>query len=402
MVKSLTGKNIEAGVHDLGIVIVNWNTSEFLRRCLDTVLASEGDISFRTVVVDNASGDDSVAMVERLYPKVELIVNGDNLGYPRANNVGLRHLGYHAAGRVEASAPRYALLLNPDTELPPTALRDMAQFMDSRPDIGVAGPKLILPDGSLDKACRRGFPTPLVSFYHFSGLAKLFPRNRRFGRYNMTFADENNELEVDSVVGAFMQVRRSVIEQVGLLDESFFMYGEDLDWAYRAKQAGYRVWYHPAVTVRHVKRAASRMSPKAQFEFWRAMLIFYRKTLSAYHRLASASGSIDGALVQGRSWLMAGDPQSDAYTIAPRSISLSNDHLKAISTLTLLLSDLVMLVLAFILSYEAREVLPFFPRPEDQPPLATYLPTIILHSATVLLMFYFSQLYHLKRAFSRH
>ncbi len=277
MVKSLQDSVNGASVRDLGIVIVNWNTCELLHRCLDTVFASAGDVTFRAVVVDNASDDDSVAMVKRLFPQVELIANNENVGYPRGNNIGLRHLGYWAAGDVAASSPRYALLLNPDTELPTTALAEMVQFMDSRPEIGVAGPKLVLADGSLDKACRRGFPTPMVSFYHYSGLAKLFPRNPRFGRYNMTFADEDEELEVDSVVGAYMQVRASVIEKVGLLDESFFMYGEDLDWAFRVKQAGYKVWYHPAVTVRHVKRAASRMSPRAQFEFWRAMLIFYRK-----------------------------------------------------------------------------------------------------------------------------
>ena len=262
---------------DLGIVIVNWNTCELLRRCLDTVLGSVGDIAIRTVVVDNASDDDSAAMVGARFPQVDLIANTANLGYPRGNNIGLRHLGFLGAGQVADAAPRYALLLNPDTELPPTALCEMVRFMDSRPDVGVAGPKLVLADGSLDRACRRGFPTPMVSFYHYSGLAKLFPRDRRFGRYNMTFADEDQELEVDSVVGAYMQLRKSVIQQVGLLDEAFFMYGEDLDWAYRIKQAGYKVWYHPAVTVRHVKRAASRQSAKAQFEFWRAMLIFYRK-----------------------------------------------------------------------------------------------------------------------------
>ena len=262
---------------DLGIVIVNWNTRDLLRRCLQTVIASEGDFSCRVVVVDNASDDESAAMVRRDFPKVDLIENRENVGYPRGNNIGLRHLGYHGARDVDEAAPRYALLLNPDTEVPPDALYEMIQFMDSRPDIGVAGPKLILKDGSLDLACRRGFPTPLVSFYHYSGLAKLFPRSQRFGRYNMTFADEDQDLEVDSVVGAYMQVRKTAIERVGLLDEAFFMYGEDLDWAYRVKQAGYKVWYYPAVKVHHVKRAASGKSPKAQFEFWRAMLIFYRK-----------------------------------------------------------------------------------------------------------------------------
>lgn len=262
---------------DIGIVIVNWNTRERLRRCLETVFASQGDFSFSVLVVDNASTDNSVAMVRRHFPDAHVIANDENLGYPRANNVGLRHLGFRDRGAALAHAPRYALLLNPDTELPADALYRMLQFMDSRLDVGAAGPKLILLDGSLDKACRRGFPTPMVSFYHYSGLARLFPRNRRFGRYNMTFADEDQELEVDSVVGAYMQVRKEAIDAAGLLDESFFMYGEDLDWALRMKQAGYKIWYYPGVTVRHVKRAASSRSKKAQFEFWRAMLIFYRK-----------------------------------------------------------------------------------------------------------------------------
>ena len=262
---------------DIGIVIVNWNTSALLRRCLETVFASECAYSFRVVVVDNASDDDSVDMVRRRFSQAEVIDNDENVGYPRANNIGLRHLGFHGIGDIADAAPRYALLLNPDTELPPDALQRMTKFMDARLDVGAAGPKLVLMDGSLDKACRRSFPTPLVSFYHYAGLAKRFPRSRRFGRYNMTFADEDQELEVDSVVGAYMQVRREAIAKAGLLDESFFMYGEDLDWAFRLKQAGYRVWYYPLVTVRHVKRAASRQSKKAQFEFWRAMLIFYRK-----------------------------------------------------------------------------------------------------------------------------
>ena len=264
-------------MEDLGIVIVNWNTADELERCLATVFASEGDFSYRVVVVDNASTDNSVAMVQEKFPHVELIETGDNLGYPRGNNVGLRHLGYHSAGQVDDDAPRYALLLNPDTEVPLDSLYRMTQFMDSRPDIGIAGPKLLLPDGSLDRACRRGFPTPMVSFYHFSGLAKLFPDNERFGRYNMTFANPDEELEIDSVVGAYLQIRKEAIEQAGLLDEVYFMYAEDIDWCYRVKAAGWKVWYYAPVTVYHVKRAASRKSPKAQFEFWRAMLIFYRK-----------------------------------------------------------------------------------------------------------------------------
>jgi len=262
---------------DLGIVIVNWNTRELLEKCLRTVYASEGDFSYNVVVVDNASTDGSADMVRERFPQAQLIASPTNDGFPRGNNQGLRLLGFRGVGRVEQGAPRYALLLNPDTEVPPTALGRMIQFMDARPEVGVAGPKLIMAGGQLDVACRRGFPTPAVSFYHFSGLARVFPHNPRFARYNMTFADPDQDLEVDSVVGAYMQVRRECIEAVGLMDEAFFMYAEDLDWAYRIKDAGWRVWYHAAVTVYHHKRAASQKSARAQFEFWRAMLIFYRK-----------------------------------------------------------------------------------------------------------------------------
>jgi N-acetylglucosaminyl-diphospho-decaprenol L-rhamnosyltransferase len=281
---------------DLGIIIVNWNTSALLRKCLQTALSEQGDISYRIIVVDNASTDDSAAMVQREFPSVELILSPTNGGYSYANNLGLHALGFRGAGDVAEDTPRYALLLNPDTELPPNSLSDMVAYMDSHPDVGVAGPKLIMPqDGNqLDKACRRSFPTPEIAFYHYSGLAKLFPDSPRFARYNMTYVDPDIELEVDSVVGAYMQVRREAIQAVGLLDESFFMYGEDLDWAFRIKNAGWKVIYYPQVVVRHIKRAASRRSPKAQFEFYRAMLIFYRKhfrttTPSLIHVLVMAA-----------------------------------------------------------------------------------------------------------------
>lgn len=300
---------------DLGIVILNWNTKDLLRRCLETVLASEGDFSFGVLVVDNASDDGSAEMVRREFPQVQLIASDTNGGYPYGNNLGLRALGYRDGGTLSAStAPRYALLLNPDTEVPPRALYDMVRYMDGRPQIGIAGPKLVLPDGTLDKACRRSFPTPLISFYRFSGLAKLFPNSPRFARYNMSFADPDEELEVDSVVGAYMQLRREAIEQVGLLDETFFMYGEDLDWAYRIKQAGWSVFYNPAVTVKHVKRAASRKSKRAQIEFYRAMLIFYRKHYRATTPLALHGLILAGILAKGGAALWAEVRQPTAFS----------------------------------------------------------------------------------------
>lgn len=290
-------------MRDLGIVIVSWNTRDLLAKCLETVFASEAPegqpFSYQVVVVDNASTDGSVEMVRERFPQVALISLEENVGYPRGNNVGLRALGYRAAGDVDPDAPRYALLLNPDTEVPPDGLYRMVQYMDANPQIGVAGPKLVLENGELDKACRRSFPTPAVAFYHYSGLAKLFPKSKRFARYNMTFADPDQELEVDSVVGAYMQVRREAVEAVGLMDETFFMYGEDLDWAFRIKAAGWRVFYTPSVTVKHVKRAASRQSKRAQFEFYRAMLIFYRKHYRAKTPLWLHSLVLLGLLVKG-------------------------------------------------------------------------------------------------------
>lgn len=268
---------------DLGIVIVNYNTRDLLRDCLNSVFESRGDISFQVCVVDNASSDGSADMVQREFPQVNLIRSAENLGYACANNLGLKALGFalrDSGGRV-ASVPTYVLLLNPDTVLPPRALSVMLEFISSRPRVGVAGPRLVLPNGELDLACRRSFPTPAISFYRMVGLSSLFPKHRSFGAYNLTYLDENQESVVDSVVGAFMLVRAEAVADVGLLDESFFMYGEDLDWCYRIKGAGWEVRYNPDCTVLHYKRASSRHSRKAQYEFYRAMLLFYYKHYAA-------------------------------------------------------------------------------------------------------------------------
>ena len=259
---------------DLGIVIVNYNVSHLLSRCLNSILDGDpGDYRIEVVIVDNNSSDDSVVSVERNFPGVRLIANPENAGYPAANNQGMRALG------IESDVPpRYVLLLNPDTELPPDGLAKAIVYMDKNPDVGVMGAKLLLPDGTLDLACRRAFPSPEVSLYRFLGLSRLFPDSPRFGRYNMTFLDENEEAEVDAVVGAFMMLRGEAIQEVGLLDERFWMYGEDLDWAKRIKDAGWKVMYYPAIEVLHIKRASSRQNARrARHEFYRAMPIFYYK-----------------------------------------------------------------------------------------------------------------------------
>ncbi len=296
----------EPSMLDLAIVIVSYNTRDLLRNCLRSVFASEGDFSFHVTVVDNCSQDNSLEMVKAEYPQVRAIAAERNGGFAYANNIGLRSYGYEPGS--EAPLPRYALLLNPDTELPPGALHAMLRLMDDHPQMGAAGPRLILPDGSLDKACRRAFPTPASFVYRGLGLSKLFPRSQRFAQYNLTFLPEDQETEVDSVVGAFMMVRGEAIRKVGLLDESFFMYGEDLDWAFRIKQAGWKVWYYPQVVVIHHKGAASRGNPRVRAAFYQAMRIFVDKHYRAstppllYWVMLLGIG-IKGSLDVGYTWL---------------------------------------------------------------------------------------------------
>ena len=176
----------------------------------------------------------------------------------------------------------------------------MIAFMESHPQAGAAGPKLVRLDGSLDKACRRSFPTPTTSLYHLVKLDKLFPHSPRFARYDLSYLDPNIVTRVDAIVGAFMLVRREAIVAAGLLDETFFMYGEDLDWAKRITDAGWEVWYNPQVTVLHIKEAASRHSYRARVEFYRALTIFYEK-----HYAATTPFYLDW-LIRGGVWLFGG------------------------------------------------------------------------------------------------
>ena len=268
----------DAVADDLAIIILNYNTAVLLRDCLRSIAAGEHTLRVSVTVVDNASNDGSAAMVRAEFPRVTLIANDTNVGYSAGNNVAMRALGFDRfpPERLER-LPRYVLLLNPDTLLPPAALAEMVRFMDEHPAIGVAGPRVRRPDGSLDRACRRSFPTPEVSFYRMTGLSRIFSGSRRFNAYNLEYLAEDAVHPVDSVVGAYMQVRREAILEAGLLDERFFMYGEDLDWAKRIKDAGWEVWYNGAVEITHVKEAASSQSSKSRIDFYEAMWLFYQK-----------------------------------------------------------------------------------------------------------------------------
>jgi GT2 family glycosyltransferase len=266
-------RSSEHDLLDVSVVIVSYKVRDLMRECLRSLEPNLARLRGEVWVIDNASGDGSAEMVASDFPWVRLIANERNRGYGAANNQAIRQ----ARGR-------YVLVLNPDTELPPSAIADTIAEMEAHPDIGALGPKLVLADGTLDRACRRSFPSPEVAFYRLFGLARLFPNHPRFARYNLLNVDEDTPLDVDSVVGAFMLVRREVVERVGMFDEAFRLYGEDLDWAFRIKKAGWRVRYHPAVVVLHYKGQSSRQRPASSIRlFYDAMQIFYDKHYAAQH-----------------------------------------------------------------------------------------------------------------------
>jgi len=252
---------------DLSIIVLNYNTCQLTLDALESVYASKTIYQYEVIVVDNNSTDNSVIEIQNQYPQVILIQNKDNLGFAKGNNQG-----------IKASNGRYILLLNSDTIIQPDTLDIMLRFMDNSPSVGASGCKLVLTDGNLDKACKRGFPTPSASFYYAFGISKLFPNNPRYNQYQLSYMDENQDYPVDCLVGAFMMVRRETIDQVGLLDEDFFMYGEDIDWCYRIKEAGWGIHYYPYTQILHLKGASSRRKPfKIIYEFHRAMYLFHKK-----------------------------------------------------------------------------------------------------------------------------
>jgi GT2 family glycosyltransferase len=274
---------MEFSVH-LSILIVNYNTRELTLQALRSVYASETDYSYEVLLVDNASKDGSAAAIAAEFPQVRLIVNEENAGFARANNQVMKF----AQGR-------YVLLLNSDTEIRKETLQVMLCFMDEHPEVGVSGCKILLPDGTLDKACKRGFPTPSASFYYSFGFSKLFPRVPKFNQYQLGYLGPDEEYPVDCLVGAFMLVRSETIRQVGMLDEDFWMYGDDIDWCYRIKQAGWVNYYYPRTSILHHKRASWRRKPtKMIYEFHKAMYIFHRK-----HYWRKYSSIVNWAVVSG-------------------------------------------------------------------------------------------------------
>lgn len=297
------------------VVIVNYGTPDLTIAAARSVAAGAGEVSTRIWVVDNASPDDSMVRLTAALPEATVISAGRNGGFAMGNNTALRRITLlRDAGEAAVDAQsHYVLLLNSDVIIHEGALAACVAYADANPTVGVVGPQLLLEDGSLDLACRRGFPTPMAAFWRLSGLARRFPENPRFSGYNLTHLPQEQTTDVDAVSGAFMLVRLAAIDDAGILDEDYFMYGEDIDWAWRIKAHGWRVVYFAEATALHRKGSSSRrQSQRMLREFYRAMWIFHDKhtatrTPLLLHWLIRGGILARGALALGRNALRTPD-----------------------------------------------------------------------------------------------
>jgi GT2 family glycosyltransferase len=255
---------------DLSIIIVNYNVKYFLEQCLHSVLNSSKKIKSEIFVVDNNSVDGSCMMIKEKFPGVKLIENKKNLGFARANNQA-----------IKKATGKYVLILNPDTVVEEDTFEKCLKFMESHNEAGSLGVKMIDGKGRYLPESKRSLPTPEVAFYKIFGLSSLFSKSRRFGQYHLGYLDKEQIHEVDVLPGAFILVRRKLLLDIGLLDENFFMYGEDIDLSYRIKQAGYKNYYFPETTIIHYKGESTKKgSINYVVLFYNAMIIFAKKHFS--------------------------------------------------------------------------------------------------------------------------
>lgn len=251
---------------DLSIIIVNWNTCDLLAQCLEAVARTGGDLDMEIIVVDNASTDGSQEMIRQQFPDVGLITNMENLGFAKANNQAIRR-----------SRGRYILLLNSDAFVCENTVERMVAFMDAHPEAGMAGCKLLYADGRLQRSCS-AFPTLFTEFCVATGLDKLFPKSPLFGKYLMTHWDFDDVREVDAIMGAFMFVRAAAIEKVGLMDERYFMYSEEVDWCYRFKEKGWKLYFYPDAEAVHLwGGSAGQVRVEMLVQMYRSRVEFFRQ-----------------------------------------------------------------------------------------------------------------------------
>ncbi|MCK4746378.1 MAG: glycosyltransferase, partial [Bacteroidales bacterium] len=252
---------------DLSVVIVNYNVKYFLEQCLHAVQRAMEGLKVEVFVVDNNSVDGSVGEIRQKFPWVSMIENQQNLGFSKANNQA-----------IKVSQGRHVLLLNPDTVIEEDTFRKCIEFMDTHQEAGALGVKMIDGKGEFLPESKRSLPTPMVSFYKMFGLSSLFPRSRRFSKYHLGYLDREKTHQVEVLAGAFMFIRKETLEKTGLLDESFFMYGEDIDLSYRITKAGYRNYYYPGTTIIHYKGESTKKGSLNYVKmFYQAMIIFAGK-----------------------------------------------------------------------------------------------------------------------------
>jgi GT2 family glycosyltransferase len=254
----------------LSIVIVNYNVRHFLAQCLVSVKRAISHIETEVFVVDNASSDGSVEFIAGEFPWVKLIASPVNLGFSKGNNLA-----------IQQAKGEYVLLLNPDTVVAEDTFDKCLAFMDAHPEAGALGVHMIDGKGNFLPESKRGLPTPAVAFFKTSGLSKLFPKSKLFGRYHLGFLSSTETHEVEILSGAYMLIRKKALEQVGLLDEDFFMYGEDIDLSYRIIKAGYKNYYFAGTTIIHYKGESTRKGSLNYVKvFYNAMIIFAGKHFS--------------------------------------------------------------------------------------------------------------------------
>lgn len=254
----------------LSIIIVNYNVEYFLEQCINAVIKALATIDGEIIVVDNNSIDASVEMVRSKFPFVKLIENKENTGFSRANNQA-----------IQIAKGDYILLLNPDTVVEEDTFTKCVQFMDAKPQAGGLGVKMIDGKGEFLPESKRGLPTPWVAFYKIFGLSSIFKRSKKFGRYHLGYLDQNENHEIEILSGAFMLLRKTAIDEVGFLDETFFMYGEDIDLSYRLIKGGYTNYYFSETSIIHYKGESTKKSSiNYVFVFYRAMIIFAKKHFS--------------------------------------------------------------------------------------------------------------------------
>lgn len=254
----------------LSIVIVNYNVQHFLEQCLHSVFKATKNVDAEIWVVDNNSVDGSVEMVKNKFPQVKLIASKENLGFSKGNNLAIRK-----------STGKYVLLLNPDTLVEEDTFEKVVAFMDENPQAGGLGVKMVDGKGIFLPESKRSLPTPTVAFHKISGLSSLFPKSKKFGKYHCGYLDKNQNHEIEILSGAFMLMRKEALDKVGLLDEAFFMYGEDIDLSYRLILGGYKNYYFADTRIIHYKgESTKKSSVNYVFVFYNAMIIFATKHFS--------------------------------------------------------------------------------------------------------------------------